>query len=560
MGDTKPMVFKFTFVILVCAAFAVSASIPVIRITTHNNQEPIATTTSAFLCPNGQPPAGGFQCPGGGFPSMVTTTSRSYIHITNFQLTDPNNPQNNVTRSTQTDSIRVRGNSTQTQNKRPYRIRFGGRQSLFGKEAARSWVLLANFFDYTFALNAIAFELGHRLGLAFTPTYQFADVYINGSYKGIYQLTEQVQVNRGRVDIDPDFGWLVEFDYHAAEGNQIIFNTAGGNLSMPCRIRDPEVSSNFTIDNPALRFVVDQVNALFSAMAAPGFPENGYRDLIDLESWAKYVLIQQLIDNFDFNSKVQGQGMGGGGNQFGQPGSNYAYKDFGKRIHAGPLWDFDLAAGVVDPGMNFSIWPRHYVTHTEPIRPRHPFYQRLWDDPVFLAKLKKAWDRHQSDFNAIPGIIDSIANVLAPRVQANFAAYTGGPPEIAPRPSNEQTYMVHVNNLKNWWSQRMQFFGQELDRMNIDITRDIDQNAGASVIGAHPARRGKNITPVKNGFRMNAVNGAAIKIIGLNGSVVRTQKFSGGNHTVTLNNLPKGVYMVNITIDNEKRSLRVPVW
>jgi hypothetical protein len=479
--------------------------------------------------------------------------------MTSFEVTAPGNPQFNLSLPAGADSIRVRGNSTAMQNKRPYRIKFNSRQSLFGKERARSWVLLANFYDYTFALNAMAFSLGRRLGLEFTNSCQFVDVYINNTYRGIYQLTEQVQVNPGRVDVDPNFGWLVEFDYHDPEPHHITFTTSGGNISMPARVRDPEVSSNFTIGNPAVSFVQTQLNALFDAMSAPGFPENGYRDLIDLDSWAKYVLIQQLIDNFDFNSKVQGQGMGTNRSQYGLPGSNFLYKDVGRRIHAGPLWDFDLSAGVVDPGGGMMNWPRHYVTATEPIRPRHPFYQRLWEDPVFLAKFKKTWDRHQADFNAMPAFIDSIANLLAPRVQANFSAYTGGPPETAPRPTNEQTYRVHVNNLKNWWTQRMQSFGQQLNAMNIDTTRDINQNTMSVTNRTNNRANAPQINIIRNGINLQPANSATVRIFSLNGRELRKVKLPGGNHSVRLNDLPKGIYMVKATVDGNKSVMRVPV-
>jgi len=530
------------------------AQLPEIRITTENNRDPTATTSMVSTCPNGQPPVG-FSCPGGGFPTMSTVTNTDYVKIMTFQMTVPGNSQHNLNLTAPAtgaaDSIRVRGNSTATANKRPYRLKFDKRQPILGKVEARSWVLLAEFYDWTFALNPIAYTLGRRLGLEFTNSFQHVDVYINNSYKGIYLLTELMQVNPGRVNIDKDFGWLVEFDYHAPEPHHISFNTSGGNLSMQARVRDPEVNDNFNISNPTVSFVQREVNALFDAMAAQGFPDNGYRDLIDLESWAKYVLIQQLVDNFDFNSKVQAGGL---------PGSNYAYKDFGKRIHAGPLWDFDLSAGVVDPGMNMMNWPRHYVTHQEAIRPRHPFYQRLWDDPVFMAKFKKNWDKHQADFNAIPNLIDSIANSLAGRVQANFAAYSGGPSETAPRPTNEQTYRVHITNLKNWWTQRVQFFGQEINRLNIDTSKDIDQNANTTGTAWNNKLSGNiKVSAAKNSLDLKVKNNASVRVFRLDGREVRKINLNAGNHSVRINDLPKGMYMVRATVDGQKSAIRMPV-
>jgi len=123
-----------------------------------------------------------------------TTTNQTYVAVTGFQLTDQDKPANNIpNRSGKPDSIRVRGNSTAGYDKKPYRIKFGEKVSLFGKDPAKSWVLLANWFDGTFALNAIAFELGQKMGLEFTNSSTMVDVWINNQYKGIYQLTEQIQ-------------------------------------------------------------------------------------------------------------------------------------------------------------------------------------------------------------------------------------------------------------------------------------------------------------------------------------------------------------------------------
>ncbi|MDR1353523.1 MAG: CotH kinase family protein, partial [Treponema sp.] len=60
--------------------------------------------------------------------------------------------------------MRGRGNSTWKANKKPYRIRFREKTSLFGYEKARSWVLLAKNQDTTLILNTTAFELGRRIG------------------------------------------------------------------------------------------------------------------------------------------------------------------------------------------------------------------------------------------------------------------------------------------------------------------------------------------------------------------------------------------------------------
>jgi hypothetical protein len=442
--------FKLALAAVVCFSVFSLAQIPTIRVTTLNNATPQSQN--------------GGNCGGSSNPWDITgqTYNFPYVNVTKFELSDPNNAQNNFTRTSKPDSIRLRGNSTSTAAKKPYRIKFGEKTSLFGKEAAKSWVLLANFYDATFALNAIAFELGERMGLEFTPTSQLVNLYINNSYMGIYQLTEQVQSNPGRVDIrEKNGGWLVEFDYHKPASDECLsyFTTGSSRYDLTTFIKSPELDE---MDNPndstQLRFVKTDLFALVNKMAESGFPNNGYRDLIDLESFAKYVLIQMLMDNFDFNSKTQTGGL---------PGSNFAYRiDNKSKIKAGPLWDFDLSAGVTTA--NF---PRHYSTYQDQITPRHEFYLRLWSDDVFKAKFKKTWDNYQDDFNAIPAFIDNITSSLSGSIQGNTWANNsmGGSGALT-----TQTFNTEVQNLKTWWNNRLTFFGQEINKLNIDTSKDTE--------------------------------------------------------------------------------------
>lgn len=82
--------------------------------------------------------------------------------------------------------------------------------------AAKKWVLLANALDESMMRNYLAFNLGKALGLEFTSDCQFLNLYINGQYKGVYLLCEQVQEGSNRVNINTspvgqvDTGYLLE--------------------------------------------------------------------------------------------------------------------------------------------------------------------------------------------------------------------------------------------------------------------------------------------------------------------------------------------------------------
>jgi len=463
---------KLILAAVACLSVIAVAQIPTIRITTKNNQNPTGTQTGP----------------------------KPYVSITNFELNDQSNTRNNLTLTVpqqgESDSIRVRGNSTAGIDKKPYRIKFDKKQGLFGRTPAKSWLLLANYYDQTFALNAIAFRLGRQIMPGFTPSSQFVDVYINNQYKGIYQLTEQIQAGEGRVNIDAgkNKGWLVEFDYHDLESDQVGFKptsytvtTTNNNMwggggtttlvyTMQTRVREPELGGcdtnplkNCNIDNDTVKFVQTEINAMLDAVKAGN--SSTYLNLMDIDSWAKYVLIQQFMDNFDFNSKTQDGAL---------PGSNYAYKDAGKKIFAGPIWDFDLAAGVT-----MNDFPKHFQNYNEPIRPKHAFYQNLWDNSQFMCAFKSAWADHKSKFATVPAFIDSIANVLGSHVQANFTTSSVGYPTgnwgmmVPVVPKTEAEYKTETGKLKTWWTNRTSFFETEVNKLTCNTGSNPSSSSSA---------------------------------------------------------------------------------
>ena len=476
------------------------AALPELKVTTRNNAAINSTQASRQ---------------GAGNCQSTNTWSHKYVPM-QLTLTDPSNSRNNIAVTSYADSIRGRGNSTwAVQNdKKPYRIKFDEKQSMFGLQKNKSWALLANYYDATFALNAVGFELGKRMGLPGTPGHFLVDFYINGTYKGIYQLTDLVQVNKGRVDVDEKEGWLVEFDYHCpSDADEIDFNTDyPSNGKLHSFIKSPELESNFSINNPAVSFVKDQVNQLTTTMFnKSGFPENGYRDLADLESFAKYIMIEMFMDNFDFNNKA-------GDNSIGvAPASNFIHKDKGKKIVAGPLWDLDLAAAVEK-----NNFPKHYQTYQNPIKPKHPFHLKFFDDPVFLAKWKKNWDKHKKDFQAMTNFMDSIATHVEGSVVNNFTTQNGssggGNPwgggggcyMMCPEaPTTVQAYKTEVGKLKTWWNSRITYFDQQVTAMNIDTSKDIEDTKPSS--SSQPSSSSSNLPSSSSSSSSSSLSSSSLQ-------------------------------------------------
>jgi len=556
---------KWIIVFAAILVFAASsfAALPEVRVSTQNNAE-ITSKSATF----GQATANNCQ------NHLIYT--HKYVPMT-FTLTDPANPVNNITATGgYKDSIRGRGNSTWAGDKKPYRVKFNEHKSMFGSKKHKSWALLANWYDQTFALNAVGFEMGKRVGLAGTPNQYLVDFYLNNQYKGIYQITDIVHVNKGRLEIDTVTGWLAEFDYHCpSDPDEVDFATdypsSPNGSKLHTFIKSPEKLPNLS----GYDFVKNDIKNLTKKMFdttqklnGKKFPENGYRDLVDLESVAKYLLLEQFLDNFDFNNKS-------GGGVPGFPASNFFHKENKDgKIKAGPIWDLDLIAGV-----EYNSFPKHFTTYKTPLMPRHAFYKKFFDDPVFKAKIKKNWIKYKRDFQAMPNFIDSIANAVQGSVVKNFelqlgsnktcndnntntctrgaGGFSGMPPLVL---GNLQAYNNEVAKLKTWWGNRITFIEQEL--AGFDTSLDIPDPPGNSTPIAQSAGQQKSLTGLKvitNGLTLTANNGAEVVIVSLTGNVIRKHSFASGNHSVRLGDLPKGMYLARVQLDGIGKMVRIAI-
>jgi len=313
-----------------------------------------------------------------------------------FSLVDINNPENNIGPITN-QQIRGRGNSTFAYGREsnPYRIRFRTNQiqGLFGHHPARNWVLLRGHRN---GGDPVGFELGRRLGLECTPSFQFVRVVFNGHDQGLYMLTEHRQAAPnyitergvpGRPKLAEQGGWFVHIDRNFDEDPR--FRTR--NFNLPVMIQTPtDGLSDGLIPESINNFVRNDWNHLTDLMVAPCFPENEWRDLIYMDSWVRYFIVQTVIRHRYLSNYHWG----------GHIADLYAYKDVNGRIAAGPLWDLDNSLIPVEytdgPG-NPHPEPIH-TARREPWMPwvatGAPFYNRFFADPTFVARYKEIWNEN----------------------------------------------------------------------------------------------------------------------------------------------------------------------
>ena len=235
--------------------------------------------------------------------------------------------------------IRVRGNSTAEQgDEKPYRIKFTEKQNLLGLHEGKkykSWVLLRAYENL--ATDYMAFHLAKAIfdGAYYSSDSCYINLYINDVYWGIYVLCEQSQAAKGRIDIyEPhedeagtEIGYLLEMDNYPDPDDHPFFeipsrsavtDIAGTKRVLPDRAYS--IKSD-TASQDQKTFIRKHLSGVFSilyeaaengrpmmlnedqqAVPAEGMyetPLEAVSAVIDLESLANMLILEELIQNYD---------------------------------------------------------------------------------------------------------------------------------------------------------------------------------------------------------------------------------------------------------------------
>ena len=236
--------------------------------------------------------------------------------------------------------VRGRGNSTWTMPKKPYRIKFDKKQSMFGTEyKAKSWTLLANYVDKSLLRNYVTYDFAENIGeFPFVSVHQPVDLYLNGSYEGVYLLCDQIQAGEGRVEIDEEIaedgnnGFLIERDGRApSEGvlDQDYFIFQGGEYAI--KSPDTEAEDYLAKKEIEIAYIKNYFQQCWDAISTGTWEE--VKALVDIDSFVNMYIVDEIMESVDVGWS-----------------SSYFTKQKDGPLMRGPLWDYDLSSGNVNYG------------------------------------------------------------------------------------------------------------------------------------------------------------------------------------------------------------------
>lgn len=219
--------------------------------------------------------------------------------------------------------FKVRGNVTAAYDKKPFTFSFAEPVGVLGMEPGIKWNLLANATDGSYIRNKIIEELAGKSIDAYEPQGEFAELYLNGEYQGLYLITEAVVIGENRLDISEEDNWFIEMelDFRAREDSTQIITDRGQIFIIHS---DTGV---LEIEKEQIRKRLNDIeSALYAADGISEISGKHLGELIDLRSFAEAWLVEELSGDHDIG--VASQFM-------------YAGKEEASLWYAGPVWDFD---------------------------------------------------------------------------------------------------------------------------------------------------------------------------------------------------------------------------
>lgn len=388
-------------------------------------------------------------------------TSKKIYTKTKFDIYRPGSDEGRWSAADAEIEIRGRGNSTWGLPKKPYRIKFPEKFSPIGLNhaKAKSWVLLAHDMDKSLLRNHIAFELSRILfnsaegyhdkaALMFTPCSQMVNVYSGDSYYGVYQMSDQMEVTKGRINLDKlvaadgsdpnkiSGGHLIETNIHHDEGYPVSFTSSRG-IYM-----DHKYPKDDDMDISQYKYMEDFIRKAEAALYSSNFtdPTVGWRKWFDEKTLADYIIVKEFAGDMDGYT------------------STYFYKRRGvDKIFFGPIWD-------LDKGWNNDKRTPHGNTLTQlmifggfymPPYINPDWFHRFWQDAGFRKFVGARWAAKKDELKAkVLSELEQKPQQMRKAIEANFSVWPFYYQYSGEANMPAKTYELEIERMKQLTEQR----------------------------------------------------------------------------------------------------------
>ena len=357
-------------------------------------------------------------------------------------------------------TIKGRGNSSwKSSPKKSYTIKFSKNCSFLGMNKAKSFALIANYFDRTQMRNCYAYSMAKNLftNLAWTPDCEFTDLFINGVYQGLYLCVETPKINKERINVSnlencagvsdfDKYGWLLEANVRADETFNI---TTEHNLVFS--LKDPDGED---LSQELKTCIQDKVQAVENALYSEDYTDptstNYWKNYLDEKSLIDWILLEECAKNPDSNMYS----------------SCYVYFDpSDQKLHFGPVWDFDLGFGNIR-GVTAEDWKTKASWRYDGVTVNDNWFNRLWSSEEFKNLLKSRYEELQEQLvQYFSNYKNNLFDNLESSIKINITRWSILGKETYKCPEGYEqrvTYSDEADYLSEWLTNRFSWIDENL--------------------------------------------------------------------------------------------------
>lgn len=374
--------------------------------------------------------------------------------------------------------LKYRGNSSFTNSdKKPYAIRAlnkpleeGGKKqkvSLLGMGKDNDWALLAPYADKSMIRDVFAFTLA-RPFFEYVPTGKYCEMIMDGTYYGVFILSERVRKGKNRLDLpDPgDSGDELTGGYHLEvdrDDEPVYYSKHSPVDSKGNIIPNKKISFQYKnmdkdeFTQAQLDYIHGYIDAFENSLASEDYknPETGYRKYIDVTSFIDYMLSTEFCHNVD---------------GYRLSTNLYKYRDSKDPRFKTSLWDMNLGFGNANynDGWRTDTWAYNFNDVAPGDSQLVPFWwYRMLKDDSFMKEVKERWELYRetsySDKN-IELTIDSLTTLLNAKgaQDRNSQAWPRWGKGVWPNKYVAKSYDDEIAYLKSWIRERVTFMDRAL--------------------------------------------------------------------------------------------------
>ncbi|MDZ5253224.1 CotH kinase family protein [Clostridium sp. LIBA-8841] len=302
--------------------------------------------------------------------------------------------------------IKIRGNTTRRVPKKQYSIDLMDEnekkreEEILGMPKESEWILNAPFEDKSLLRNYLAYNISGEI-MEYAPRAKYCEAFIvddgehisENHYKGVFLMIEQIKRDENRVNISKSNSSRDETSFIVEKNNPKEKDIVLHNYGKETYLYDYPILASYPkkdLTEGQMDYISKTISIFERSLYSNEFENKniGYEKYIDVDTFVDYYIINEFFNNTDAGIL-----------------STYLHKDFGEKIKAGPVWDFNASMGNSNVLSPYYDYKGFYMNRTA-------WFDRLMEDKSFVTKVINRYKLLRKTYLSDEYLIEFIDNTV----------------------------------------------------------------------------------------------------------------------------------------------------